>query len=237
MVAAGRNRRGPRTAGAAGEQDDAGGRRALSVDAYNHIRTALIRSRYRMGQRLVLRPLAAELGLSPTPVREALLRLVSEQALELNDRNTAVVPDITQASFLEIHNLRVDLESRLVQAAALRAAPAEIEALSALNDSFLAACERHDEGSMAACNADFHALLATIADLPLTANILRSLWARVGPIYALARTGPPPRASGVAHPHDELLAALRARNPEEARQALVRDFEYARKWIEPLLPA
>ncbi|MBB2204752.1 GntR family transcriptional regulator [Gluconacetobacter takamatsuzukensis] len=213
-----------------------GGRRALSADAYEYIRSGLIRSRYRVGQRLVLRPLAAELGLSPTPVREALLRLVSEQALDLNDRNTAVVPEITPASFREIHRLRVDLESRLIQAAALRATPEELDALSELHERFQQACARQDEGMMAAGNADFHAMLATMAGLPLTANILHNLWARIGPLYALARTAPPARPPGVPHPHDDLIAALRAHDPEAATRALIRDADYARSWIEPLLP-
>lgn len=213
-----------------------GGRRALSADAYEYIRSGLIRSRYQVGQRLVLRPLAAELGLSPTPVREALLRLVSEQALGLNDRNTAVVPDITPASFREIHTLRVDLESRLIQSAALRATSDELEALLNVHEQFQQACARQDEGMMAAGNADFHAMLATMADLPLTANILHNLWARIGPLYALARTAPPARPPGVSHPHDDVIVALRAHDPVAATRALVSDAEYARVWIEPLLP-
>jgi DNA-binding GntR family transcriptional regulator len=225
----------PGAAGPVGGEAD-GTRRVLGSDAYNTIRTRLIHSRYRAGQRLVLRPLAAEMGLSPTPVREALLRLVSEQALELNDRNTAVVPDITPASFREIHTLRIDLESRLVQAAAVRALPAELDMLSDLNDRFQDACARQDEGSMGAGNADFHAMLATMADLPLTANILHSLWARIGPLYALARTAPPARPPGIPHPHDALLDALRAHDPVAASLALIHDAEYARTWIEPLMP-
>lgn len=212
-----------------------GSRRALSAEAYDYIRSGLIRSRYRVGQRLVLRPLAAELGLSPTPVREALLRLVSEQALELNDRNTAVVPDITPASFREIHRLRVDLESRLIQAAALRATEDELEGLAGLHARFQEACARQDDGMMAAGNADFHAMLATMADLPLTANILHNLWTRIGPLYALARTAPPARPPGMPHPHDALIAALRAHDPDAATRALIGDADYARSWIEPLL--
>ena len=42
-------------------------RRALSEEAYDHVRRGLIRSRYRSGERLVLRPLAAELGPSCLP--------------------------------------------------------------------------------------------------------------------------------------------------------------------------
>ncbi|AHI24375.1 GntR family transcriptional regulator [Komagataeibacter swingsii] len=210
-------------------------RRALSDDAYEHVRRGLIRSRYRSGERLVLRPLAAELGLSPTPVREALLRLVSEHALELNDRNTAVVPAMTQRSFAEIHDLRVDLEMRLAAAAARRASDHGIEALVILQQQFMTASHANDDGGMAAFNADFHTTVATLAELPLTATILRNLWMRIGPIYALSRPMIQMQHEGRTHPHDDLIAALRQRDVAAAQAAVTRDFEHARRWIEPRL--
>lgn len=210
-------------------------RRALSDDAYDHVRRGLIRSRYRSGERLVLRPLAAELGLSPTPVREALLRLVSEHALELNDRNTAVVPAMTQRSFAEIHDLRVDLEMRLAAAAAQRASDHGIEALVILQQQFMNASHARDDGGMAAFNADFHTTVATLAELPLTATILRNLWMRIGPIYALSRPMIQMQHEGRTHPHDDLIAALRQRDVAAAQAAVTRDFEHARRWIEPRL--
>ena len=216
-------------------QSDKLPRRALSDDAYEHVRRGLIRSRYRSGERLVLRPLAAELGLSPTPVREALLRLVSEHALELNDRNTAVVPAMTQRSFAEIHDLRVDLEMRLAAAAAQRASDHGIEALVILQQQFMNASHAQDDGGMAAFNADFHTTVATLAELPLTATILRNLWMRIGPIYALSRPMIQMQHEGRTHPHDDLITALRQRDAVAAQEAVKRDFEHARRWIEPRL--
>ncbi|MBE7620227.1 GntR family transcriptional regulator [Gluconacetobacter entanii] len=210
-------------------------RRVLSVDAYEHVRRGLIRSRYRAGERLVLRPLAAELGLSPTPVREALLRLVSEHALELNDRNTAVVPAMTRRNFAEIHALRSDLEVRLAEAAALKASAHGIETLAMLHRQFVDALAIRDDGAVAALNADFHTTIAALADLPLTANILRNLWVRIGPLYALSRPMPSMRSMGDVHPHAALIDALRARDPQAAREAITRDFNNARIWIEPML--
>ncbi len=75
----------------AGTMLDEGGRDSLSQRAYAQISRALIVSALRPGHRLILRPLAAELGLSPTPVRKALLRLVSEQAPSLDDRGSTLV--------------------------------------------------------------------------------------------------------------------------------------------------
>src|SRR5690606_2426459 len=90
----------------------------LSDRAYQEIRSALMRSRLKPGEKLLLRPLSAQLGLSATPVREALLRLVSEQAPRLDERGTAVVPILDRASLLEVRDLRVLLEGRSARRAA-----------------------------------------------------------------------------------------------------------------------
>ena len=60
----------------------------------------------RPGERLVSRLLVVKLGISTTPVREALFRLASEQALEIDRRNTIVVPVITAERYEEIRDLR-----------------------------------------------------------------------------------------------------------------------------------
>ena len=56
---------------------------SLSARIYSELRRALIAGDYSPGERLKMQDLAVELGTSVTPVREACLRLVSEQALEL----------------------------------------------------------------------------------------------------------------------------------------------------------
>ncbi len=89
----------------------------------------------------MLRPLAAALGLSPTPVREALLRLISEQALELDDRNTACVPVTAREVFLEIHGVRGDLEERITRELATHVTADEIAVMRAKHHDFILAYE------------------------------------------------------------------------------------------------
>src|SRR4029077_4436058 len=91
-----------------------------SQRAYEEIRAYLMRGRLKPGERLVSRLLASELGISTTPVREALARLASEKALELDHRNTVVVPTLTAERYEEIRDLRAQLEGL----AAMRAAGA-----------------------------------------------------------------------------------------------------------------
>ena len=55
----------------------------LSVEIYDELRVLLVSGEFKPGERLKLPELAAQTGTSVTPVREALLRLVSENALEM----------------------------------------------------------------------------------------------------------------------------------------------------------
>lgn len=213
------------------------GRGALAAYAYEQIRERLIHSHYRGGDRLVLRPLAASLKLSPTPVREALLRLVSEQALELDERNTARVPVISRAVFVEIHALRADIEERLARNVAERITPEQIAALEECHNDFIRAYEAGDPHGTAVANAAFHSAVADFASLTLTAGFMHGLWTRIGPIYAAANGLPDISPADKNHPHLQLLSAFREHNVTKAAEAMRRDFAQAQSWLEPLLPS
>ena len=86
---------------------------------------------FKPGQKLLLRPLAAELGISVTPFREALLQLVSEQALSADSSRSLAVPAIGLERFREIRDLRIELEGRAVEAAVRNTAESDLAALSA----------------------------------------------------------------------------------------------------------
>ncbi len=208
-------------------------RENLSQRAYLRIRSSLMHSELRPGQRLVLRPLAAELRLSPTPVREALLRLVSEQALTLDERGTAIVPVVGLEEFREIIDIRCDLEGRAAARAAIRATPSEIGQVASLVQAFHDAAHGHDHPAMLGRNAELHRLVCRIAGAPLILRILEGIWMRIGPVYAL-KPGEAAQADYVEEmrPHDRLLAALRAHDSEAAREAVIADVRRSSDWLE-----
>ncbi|GAN62978.1 GntR family transcriptional regulator [Acetobacter indonesiensis NRIC 0313] len=217
--------------------DRPAGRGALAAFAYQQIRERLIHSHYRGGERLVLRPLAASLKLSPTPVREALLRLVSEQALELDERNTARVPAISRAIFVEIHALRADIEERLARNVAEHIKPEQIAVLEECHNAFIRAYEAEDSHGTAVANAAFHSAVADFSTLTLTAGFMHGLWTRIGPIYAAANGLPDISPADPNHPHLKLLEAFRLHDATKAAEAMRRDFAQAQSWLEPLLPS
>ncbi len=207
-------------------------RENLSQRVYLSIRSSLIHSELRPGQRLVLRPLAAELRLSPTPVREALLRLVSEQALALDERGTAIVPVIGLEEYREIIEILCDLEGRAAAKAALWATPMEIEQIAVLAREFHEATTTDDRLAMLSSNADLHRIVCRIARAPLILRILEGIWMRIGPVYALKSEEPASVEGEGIHPHDRLIEALRNHDGEAARDAVITDVRRSTHWLE-----
>lgn len=195
----------------------------LSERAYLELRAALMRGQLRPGEKLLLRPMSARFGISATPMREALLRLASEKALTLDARGTALVPTLTLEQLLEIRAIRVDLEGRGAAAAALRASGAEVEALAALHARISACHERRDFAAAVDLNTGFHLALCAMAGLPILHEIVEGLWVRCGPILSHLYDGGLP--DWEPHPHLRVIAALRARDAEAARDAIREDIE------------
>ncbi len=228
---------GPGLLDVAGTMLDEGGRDSLSQRAYAQISRALIGSALRPGHRLILRPLAAELGLSPTPVREALLRLVSEQALSLDDRGSAVVATMDRAGFRELIEMRGDLEARAAERAVPVATPAQIDELERINDGCLELYGRSEHAAYLEANAVFHRWLCRIGGSTMTLRMLEGLWMRLGPIYVLCFDRALPLFQSLdEHPHRQLIAALRARDIATARAAALLDVAQVAILLQPNLP-
>ncbi|MBL8583674.1 MAG: GntR family transcriptional regulator, partial [Rhizobiaceae bacterium] len=79
----------------------------LSTRAYTSLRSALIDGDFAPGERLVIQDIAERFGTSVTPVREACLRLVSEQGLELRSGRFLTVPNLDLGRYLEIRKMRI----------------------------------------------------------------------------------------------------------------------------------
>src|SRR2546423_707598 len=82
----------------------------LAGAAYDRVSESLMDGAYIPGDRIGSRSLASDLGISATPAREAMLRLVGEGALEMPNARAVVVPELTAARLQEIYFIRYGLE-------------------------------------------------------------------------------------------------------------------------------
>src|SRR5471030_792429 len=104
-------------------------RQTLKADVYNAIRQALMTGQFQPGEALTLRDLAKALGTSMMPVRDALLRLVAEGALEMLPNRTAVLPLMTRTRLRQLYRMRITLDTMLVEEATKRITTADIKTL------------------------------------------------------------------------------------------------------------
>lgn len=188
--------------------------------AYNSISEALMQGRLRAGERLRIRDIASKMGTSVTPVRDAILRLVQDEALILQNPRDIRVPSLSIAQYEEIRGIRVELEGMAAEKAAVLAKPKDIKRLEALMRENEAAIKARDFARGIEINQLFHFELANIAKAHILQGILNRLWVRMGPLIADAYESGGRRM--VDH-HPPIVDAIRKGDSAGARAAVRED--------------
>ena len=146
--------------------------------AYRHIRGAIIRGELTSGEVLLEARLAERIGVSRTPVREALSRLASEGLITLGRYRRAQVASFSMADVAEVFRLRGKLEGHAARRACRRISDEDIARLEAIEGEMEAAfaelgwhshLPRFDE-----LNNAFHGIIARACDSPRLEKILAS---------------------------------------------------------------
>ena len=109
-------------------------RETLWDRAYAALKSALLEGRYAPGDRIILRDVADELGISLTPVRDAVNRLTAEKILGrggVGNGGGATVPLLSADQFSQLMAVRSSLEPMAIAAAATRASVAQLDAVEA----------------------------------------------------------------------------------------------------------
>lgn len=127
------------------------------------LRDQIIDGERESGSRLVERELAAELGTSRVPVREALRQLAAEGLVTPRPRTWAIVREFTEEDVAEIEELRVALESLAFTGAARRHDAAGLERLRAVVARGEAAAAAGEAVVARRAAADFHAAVVELA--------------------------------------------------------------------------
>ena len=194
-------------------------RSSLRGVAYDRLREAISTGKYSPGDRLVEDEIAERLKISRTPVREALQRLENEGLLVHEAHTGLTVVQLDYQMIMELHAMREILEGAAAAMAARNASDIELHMLGDLLKNREEAC--HSAESMAEHNRRFHQALYQCAHnryLEKTSSVVANAMA------LLSRTAfsLPKRRVEAWVEHKAIAEAIRARNPEQADQA-VRD--------------
>ncbi|HTO81903.1 MAG TPA: GntR family transcriptional regulator [Methylomirabilota bacterium] len=189
---------------------------------YRQLRERLMRGILKPHQRLRIRELAAALGTSETPVREAIFQLVRDGGLELKPHHYIRVRRLSLAEYFELRDIRLLLEPLAAERALEHIDDAMIDRLAAIHKSLIAAERSRDYYSAIQANFDFHFGIYLRSGMPQLIGLLENLWIQVGPMLNHLYPHGHPTYDG-RHQHEHVLKALRTRDGAALSAAIRND--------------
>jgi DNA-binding GntR family transcriptional regulator len=206
---------------------------SLAEAVAEHLRDGIQDGTYAPGARLVERSLAAALGVSHIPVREALARLEEEGLVVRLPRRGARVAELSDAGLAEISSLRVVLEGFVVRRVQERWTTPQRRELERMVDRMVAAARRGDVAAVSDVDRRFHQRLWRIADHSILLEVSAGLRGRVNRfLQAATEALPPGELVRHAESHRDLLQVIASGDPDAAAAAMRSHVEAAAARIE-----
>lgn len=193
----------------------------LRTEVYDELRHRFITGKVMPGMSLATRQVAAELGVSQMPVREALGRLAADGAVEIRSKRRIMVPPMNAARFGDVLRCRELLEPEAAVLALRHIDSLRLAQLQAADAALGDALERGDVERYMACNFEFHFLIYRATPRPTMIQLIETLWLQFGPHMRVVY-----EHIGTRHlvdQHQRAIEAIRARNGRHLRAAILAD--------------
>ena len=188
----------------------------LASNAYQQLRDAILAGDYESGAPLFEVHLATSLGMSRTPVREALKLLARDGLVEVVPSRGYIVPRRSMHDLRELFELRESLEGMAARYAALRASPDELRELEALCVRY---ANEQDWAQWARIGTAFHTVLLTAARNVRLLGILDSLRGQIVHSRRSVLQTDSARRDAAIREHLVILDAVKAHDPDAAEAA------------------
>jgi DNA-binding GntR family transcriptional regulator len=199
------------------------GRNASADSVYAALRERFTSAQYAAGDRLTEQSLAQELGVSRTPVREAIGRLLADGLVRYGVRGV-VVAELDDGEREELFALRAVLEAFAAETAARRQASGHLApiALARMGEAGAAvgdAVADGDRREAARANMRLHMEIARAADNRFLLDTLTRIWDRIA-VATIANLDDDAWLREVPHQHQAVIDAISAGDAEAARSAM-----------------
>jgi DNA-binding GntR family transcriptional regulator len=195
-------------------------RLSLHEEVAKRIRDRIYQRHLKPGDRIDEMALAAEFGISRTPLREALKVLQSEGLVTLTPRKGCVVAELSGKDLDDIYDLLTLLESRSAGEAATRASSEDIHKLQRLSERCEVAADKGDLAGYRAANAALHDALLVIGGNRWQHSIVVDL-KNVLNLTQHVTLNLPGRMERSLQDHRELMDAISKRDGELARATML----------------
>ena len=201
----------------------------LAEDVARYVRKRIFDGSYAAGQYIRLDQLAAELGVSVTPVREALFVLSAEGLLTQQPRRGFAVVPVTARDLTDVSDVQAHIGGELAARAAANITDEQLRDLHRIQSELEDAYARDDDERAVRLNHDFHKAINVAAESPKLAQLMSQITRYAPESVFPTIAGWPARST--AH-HRKLLVALKNHDGDGARHAMS---EHLAAGAEPLI--
>lgn len=201
----------------------------LYRDVYETLSRALTDGALKPDDKLRIRALADQLGISVTPVRDAILRLVEAHALEWRGPKDIRVPRMTLRQLDEVRLIRLRLEGL---AARMAAEASDRDVVGALRTLIAQNEDARSSNHVAAAvrfNREFHFAVCDAAGLPVLSAMIESLWLRMGPLIASVYED---GGETMISYHYDIVRAIEEADGDAAETAIRKDIDAAVQYFQ-----
>lgn len=200
------------------------------------LRRFIATGRLRPGEQIVQDALAAELGVSRVPLREALKILEGEGQVTYLAHRGYFVTELSLSDLLEVYRIREILEAEAIRVGVPQMTTEDIDRLEEAEREVRAAATVADVVTMTQANRRLHFALIEACGLPRLVRIIRLLWDATE-VYRSVYYTEPHNREVVEGEHQDLVAAVRAGDVERTLDVLDQHRQHAIAALRPVLEA
>lgn len=193
----------------------------LNASVYAELRKRIVTGHISPDHELSTRGLAGELGVSQTPVRDALSRLSAEGAVSIRSKRRVRVPEMTRERFDDLLRCRLLLEPEAAALAVSFLKPDDIVKLREIDSTLEAAIKSGDAATYMQANYDFHFVLYRAQPQKTLTQLIETLWLQFGPYMRVLYDRVP--NNELNDRHQRAIVAIEARDADALREAITLD--------------
>ena len=200
-------------------------RETLQDRVYRQVAGLILDGGISPGQQVTIQALAEAFHVSAMPVREALKRLTTANALTVVSGRSIGIPPLSITRLSDLRRVRIELEGVATSWASASIDAGAIDRLNSRLAEMDDAIGTGDARAFLKANRAFHFTIYEAAGSPVLAGMIENLWLQIGPYLNLLRASKNHFSSN--NHHREIVAALQSRNGDLARAAMVSDIDEA----------
>lgn len=189
----------------------------ISDSVYLWIKNAIIQGDFKPGEHIAQESLTKKLGVSRTPVRDAIKRLEAEGLLITRPHCGAVVFQLSRSLLTEIYDIRILMEQYCASRTCMKATDEDMNEIEAINMRMLNYSNTSKEFMQ--LDRQFHSLLCSVSGCTNTVEILEGLWNKCDSFKSIyySLEG---RASDTLAEHARIIRCLKVRDIDGVKEAI-----------------